>query len=93
MEKHFPNGFLSWQETHYEVVSMISYQTRLPKNQMSDLISDIYAAQGTGGMYELAEQLTDEFETLNEGRIWDGQFFDEIEEFISKKLNGISKNN
>ena len=92
MEKHFPNGFLSWQETHFEIVSMISYQTRLPDNQQSDLIRDIYAAQGTGGMYELAEELTDEFETLNEGRLWDGEFFDEIEEFVFKKFKGVSTN-
>ena len=92
MEKHFPNGFQNWQETHYEVVSMISYQTRLPDNQMSDLIRDIYAAQGTGGMWELAEQLTDEFEALNEGRHWDGQYFDEIEEFVSNKFKGVSTN-
>ena len=41
--------------------------------------------QGTGGMYELAEELTDEFEKLNADREWDGEFFDEIEEFITSK--------
>jgi hypothetical protein len=87
MEKHFPNGFTSWQETHYEIVSMISFQTRLPDSQQSELIRDTYAAKGTGGMYELAEELTDEFETLNEGRIWDGEYFDEIEEFINQKFS------
>lgn len=29
MKKQFPNGFASWQETHYEVVSEIKTQLML----------------------------------------------------------------
>lgn len=37
-------------------------------------------------MYELAEELTDKFETLNQNREWDGEFFDEIEAFLIEEF-------
>jgi hypothetical protein len=40
---------------------------------------------GTGGLYELAESLTDDFEKLNAGRLWDGEFFEEIWDFLESK--------
>lgn len=83
--KNFPNGFESWQETHFEVVSYIE-QLRSQAIIESNLINEIQETKGTGGFYELAEELTDEFEKLNEGREWDGEFFDEIEDFLGKKL-------
>lgn len=64
--KRFPNGFSSWQETHFEVVSIIA--VRLFKNVIPASLAERYEAQGIGGMYELAEELTDKFEKLNKGR-------------------------
>lgn len=84
MEKIFPNGFASWQETHYEVVKAIEVEQG--KDAPKGIVKERHEAQGHGGLYELAEELTDEFEKLNEGRKWDGEFFDEIDEFINKKL-------
>ena len=82
-EKQFPNGFDSWQETHYEVVSEI---TRIiHANEGFGLASETVYTQGTGGLYELAKRLTDEFETLNTGREWDGEFFEEIWDFLKNK--------
>lgn len=83
--KKFPNGFKSWQETHFEVVSYIT-DLRYKSPIKSNVIEEIQLRQGTSGFYELAEELTDEFENLNEGREWDGEFFDEIEDFLEKKL-------
>lgn len=80
-EKNFPNGFTAWQETHFEVVSFIS----LNRDENFKL-EEIVANQGTGGLYELAEQLTDEFEKLNENMEWDGEFFDAIELFLNIKF-------
>ena len=80
----FPNGFKSWQETHFEVVSIISCIWRLDKPY--GVVLQRHEEQGTGGLYELAEELTDKFETLNKDREWDGEFFEEIEEFLTKKL-------
>lgn len=89
-EKKFPNGFTSWMETHHEIVAAITetlFVGRMEKERQTiSVVSKRYSEQGKGGMYELAEELTDEFEKMNEGREWDGEFFDEIEEFINQKL-------
>jgi hypothetical protein len=42
--------------------------------------------EGIGGLYQLAEDLTDEFESTHEKREWDGEYYDEIEEFLKTKL-------
>lgn len=86
-EKQFPNGFASWQETHYEVVAAILFDDR--HNPEHSAVSVIMERAGTGGLYELAEKLTDEFEKINEGKEWDGDFFDEIDAFMEEKLNNI----
>jgi hypothetical protein len=74
---------ISWQETHYEVVagiiSRIDIEGTIP--------NAVQKGKGTGGLYELAKDLTDEFETINAGRQWDGEFFDVIEKFLHKKLD------
>lgn len=77
--------FNSWIETYFEVVSQITYYWRQDKCE-SPLVLDRYESQGTGGLYELAEELTNEFQLMNEGREWDGEFFDEINYFLEKKL-------
>ena len=46
-------------------------------------------SNGTGGMYEVCEAWTDEFELKNEFRIWDGEFYEEIEQFMTQKLNQL----
>lgn len=79
--KLFPNGFESWAETHFEVASYIS--------RMSDdggIIDFVHNMGGTGAVYELAEEWTDEFEELNKDRDdWDGEWFDKIESFCNLK--------
>lgn len=75
------NGTTAWIETHFEVVRFIT------QNEDSfPTIQNILEEKGTGGLYELSEDLTDEFETSYEGKEWDGEFFDEIEEFLLNKL-------
>lgn len=83
-EKNFPNGFVTWQETHFSVVKAITAEYL--KDSPQGVVRERHYAQGYGGLYELAEELTDEFEKLNEGREWDGDFFDEIEAFVHDKL-------
>lgn len=83
--KEFPNGFTSWMETHHEVVSAIAIELNKDETT-SQIISEWKEAQGTGGMYELAKELTDKFEKANKGREWDGDFFDEIEAFLKIEL-------
>lgn len=83
--KKFPNGLIFWIETHHEVVSFIAIELHKDKTDFK-VINERYEAQGTGGMYELAEELTDKFEKMNKGREWNGEFFDEIENFLIKEL-------
>jgi len=82
--KHFPNGFTSWQETHYEVVQAITIE--LTADKRTGLVAQRHEAQGHGGLYELAEELTDEFEAIHEGHEWDGEFFETIEEWLNEQF-------
>jgi hypothetical protein len=74
---------ISWIETHHEIVSAIAISLHL--DEPDTIFIKRSEEQGTGGLYELAKELTDEFELLNKDREWDGEFFDEIEEFIQSK--------
>lgn len=77
------NGLTSWHETHFEIVSEIVL--RLHKDD-STLLKYYNQHNGIGGMYELAEELTDKFEKKFEDFEWDGEFFDEIEKFCETEL-------
>ena len=82
---NFPNGFGSWIETYHEVVSFMTLQYERDAD-FSSRMSKVSEERGTGGWYELAEELTNKFENLHKGREWDGDFFDEIEYFLTKEL-------
>lgn len=83
-EKIFPDGFESYLETHFEMVSFISHQTdRI--DGAENFVTDIAETQGTGGLYVLAQKWTDEFELLHKGREWDGEYFDALDEFFKTK--------
>lgn len=77
-DKRFPNGFESWCKTYYAIVDFLTFTSKVAKS---------YKQNGTKEMYELAKEFTDEFETLNKGREWNGEFFKEIESFLMKKIN------
>lgn len=81
----FPNGFDSWRETHFEIVQAI---TRAAQKDDSGIVKDRQMCGGFTELYTLAEELTDEFEDMNAGRQWDGEFIDEVEDFANEKLYG-----
>lgn len=83
--KNIKSRLSSWTETHHEIVKVIGIELNKDESN-SKVINDRYAEQGTGGMYELAEELTDEFEELHKDTVWDGEFFDTIDKFIQEKL-------
>jgi len=85
-EKQFPNGFTSWQETHFEIVQAITIEWK--KDAPQGKVKDRQEAQGHGGLYELAEELTDLFEWRYKDTEWgiELEFFDEIESFIKLYL-------
>jgi hypothetical protein len=85
MEKQFPNGFYSWAETHHEIVSIVALAMQDPM-EMPMSLEEIQMEQGSIGITKLCIRLTDEFEELNRGREWDGEWIDEAYEFTRKNL-------
>jgi len=78
----FPNGFTDWIETHFEIVSEITSNIDTYEGK----VKEIYETQGRGGIYELAEELTNEFEQQFQGQEWDGEYFEALAGFLSEKL-------
>lgn len=77
----FPNGFESWYETHY-FISVHLAETEDLENSLAYYRT---ARQGMGGLWVLSQELTDEFETINKGRQWDGEWMDELEAWLCNK--------
>ena len=74
-----------WIETHFEMVAGIAVEM-IKEPVLSTVISKRYEDQGRGGMWELAEEMTNKFIEQNKDKVWDGEFFDEIESFIESEL-------
>lgn len=86
MAKQFTNGFDTWRETHFEVSSFIGAEQQKNLNMYREnVINETAESGGSMAVSALAEIWTDEFETLNKDREWDGEFFDEIEKFLTEK--------
>lgn len=85
-EKEFINGFRSWMETYFEVVSYINGEVTLD-DDCSQIVKDAMYGEGYASLYDMAEKFTDEFEEINEGREWEGEFVDEINSFMGVKLD------
>ena len=86
--KYFPNGFTSWMETHYEVVQAITLKLSDEDMEEDSALYERLEEEGTGGMYELSEALTDAFEKEYKGAIWgaDFDYYETIEHFLNTKL-------
>lgn len=88
----FPNGFEDWHETHFEIVTAINEElTRYDEDPYREnIVSARMIEQGTGGMYLLAAELTNEFEAKYVGIPWgqDGgrDYHETLEEFLSEKF-------
>jgi len=92
----FPNGFTNWHETHFEVVQAIGDRLGgLNDRNENCIVQAVQYQMGHGGLYELAQELTDKFEKKFKGVEWgieekDGEvveFYDTIEEFLEKELS------
>jgi len=82
MEKKYVNGKTSYLETHCLICMEIAGQR---DNELS-IAGERELSQGTGGIFELAEELTDEFENLHLNEDWvDKDYFDEIDSFLKSK--------
>lgn len=81
MEKIFPNGFESWMETHHEVVQHLTTTADKEGSRAERTMEQ----GGTGTLYELGQELTDQFETQFCGKVWDGEFYDTIEAWLQEQ--------
>lgn len=79
VNKHFPRGFDNWQETHFEIVAYLMDTKEIE----GEPASIRFAGQGRGGLYEMAEEMTDAFEESNKDTIWDGEFFDTLSQWLT----------
>jgi hypothetical protein len=85
-EIEFINGFVSWYETFYEVVDRISWIDHECTYSKYPTLENVIETQGRGGLYTLAYELTQNFENYYQGRVWDGDYFETIDEFLEKEL-------
>jgi len=75
---------VDYLETFYEVVAMIESQRNA--DEPHPAIKHINDTQGTGGFWELAIKLTDQFEQKYSGKQWDGEYFDTLEEYLNTEI-------
>lgn len=82
--KTFINGFTSWYETHHVIVEYLSIHE---DSFVGGVLEKTLQENGMGGVWELAKDLTDEFEEANKETEWgkDKDFLEELEEFLSNK--------
>lgn len=73
-----------WLETYFEIVSGIVLA--LENKNAHNVATKRAEQQGTGGLYELAEELTHKFQKEYKDKEWDGEFFETIENFLQKEL-------
>lgn len=79
------NGYLSevitvtpsWLETYAEICFEIG--SRLSSNQLEN-------NNGRMALHTLAFDLANEFEAIHNDRQWDGEWFDELNNFLTEKL-------
>lgn len=82
----FPNGFDSWQKTHFEVVEALCYLRDIEEPQLQKSFSEMLNRSATDSMYQLARELTDKFEEATKGQLRDRTLFEEIEEFVAREV-------
>ena len=83
--KIFKNSFENWYETFFEIAEVL-FNQQVGEDETT-LASRTLSQQGTGGLYLLANRLTDEFEEKYTATLWGSTdelcFFEKIEEFMS----------
>ncbi|HCL06647.1 MAG TPA: hypothetical protein DHW64_12130 [Chitinophagaceae bacterium] len=82
----FPNGFDSWQKTHFEVVEVLCYIRELEISEQPKSFTEMVDQTATEVMYQLALELTNKYEEHSKGKTRTRSLFDEIEEFVWKEV-------
>lgn len=82
----FPNGFESWQKTHFEVVEVLCYMRELDDEHVKKGFSSIADKSASDDLYRLALDLTNLFEEKTKGQVRNRSLFDEIEDFVWQEV-------
>lgn len=82
--KNMPNGFHNWIETHFEIVQYLTDTLQVGDSMACSIVE----ARGTGGLYEVAEDLTNAFELKYKGKEWDGEFYDAVYDYMVEQEKG-----
>jgi hypothetical protein len=85
----FPNGFASWQKTHFEVVEVLVFIRDLEEGKQPGNFVDYLDRSATQELYDLALDLTNKYEEQSKGKTRERTLFDEIEEFVWKEVNRL----
>ena len=85
----FPNGFESWQRTHFEVVEVLCYLRDLEEEEKPKSFADFIDRTATEEMYTLALDLTNKYEEQTKGKARERTLFDEIEEFVWHEVKSL----
>ena len=85
----FPNGFESWQKTHFEVVEALCYKRDLEEGKKPKNFAELVDRSATEGLYQLALSLTNKYEEQTKGKKREQGLFDEIEEFVSREIEEL----
>ena len=74
-------------EAHFDVVQFITDCLDIDFDNFTNVISKRHFEQGSGGMYELAKEWTDEFTEKYKDVAWgeELEYYDTIEEFLTNK--------
>ena len=78
----FPNGFESWQKTHFEVVEVLVYIRSLEEDEKPKSFAEAIDQSASEEMYKLALDLTNKYEEQTKGKKRERYLFDEIEDFV-----------
>lgn len=85
----FPNGFESWQRTHFEVVEVLCYIRDLEEGKAPKNFEEFVDQSATDEMYNLALDLTNKYEAQTKGKKRERSLFDEIEDFVWSEVKSM----
>jgi hypothetical protein len=85
----FPNGFDSWQKTHFEVVEALCHLRDLEEDKQPKSFTEYLDMSATQEMYTLALNITNKYEAQMVGKTRERTLFDEIEEFVWKEVKSL----
>lgn len=85
----FPNGFESWQRTHFEVVEVLCYLRDLEEGKKPKSFAEWVDRSATEELYNLALHLTNKYEEETKGKLREQSLFDAIEDFVWHEVKSL----